>query len=426
MTPVFRWNALGAVDEGQFNGWQLDSQALVTAKIESTTPQARADGIDKFGLLVAVPDQNAPSSTLDWLDRGATPTTTSYAPYQSQIGLPGYVFAGLYHLGLTTISSLQIASSAMFASVLLLFAFLLSRITRRSFAIVFLVVALGSPWLALAGRNLYWVPWTWFLPACAAIFFVTSRGRMRLLAIAALAAAFLVRWASGFEYLTSVTLLAAAMPVLAAVFGRSGTPSPKRVARDVGVVVLVAFVCFVMSVVILAFLVGAGNFAYGISTVLDDAGRRTYGGGAQVLSGPIAESLLARPLDVVATYLFSWSTDVVSIGSGAPFSLVLGPNSFWLLVIGAAAVVGIRAFLHDRRWRRDAWLVAVALAVPLSWFVAAKGHSYLHAFINFVLFYLITVGTLIWVIGDALAPLVRTKLLALVRTASSRERTTLS
>jgi hypothetical protein len=403
---VFRWNALGAADQTQFDTWQLDSQALVTAKIESTTPEARAPGIDALGLLYANPDQLAPNATLDWLTKGAKPTTTRYTPYQSQIGLPGYLFTALYHLGFTTISSLQLASSTLFVVVLLWFALLLGRITRPSFAVVFLVVSIGSPWLTIAGRNLYWVPWTWFLPACAAILVIRSSGRRRLLAVALLAAAFFIKWASGYEYLTSVTLLAAAMPVLAAVFDRTRPTRPRKVALDVGLVVLVGLVVFLFSIVVLAFLVGAGDFGYGLSIVLQDAGKRTYGG-IQTADPQIAASLAASPVDVVARYLFGWSTNVVAIGSGAPLSLVLGPKSFWFLVIAAAAVVAVRLVQHDRGWVRDAWLVAIALAIPLSWFIAAKGHSYIHAFINFVLFYLISVGALIWVVGAALVPLVR-------------------
>lgn len=406
LIPVYRWNALGSADQAQFDGWQLDSQALVTAKIESTTPQAKAPGIDALGLLYANPEMLAPNATFDWLSKGAVPTTTNYGPYQSQIGLPGYLFTGLYHLGFTTISSLQIVSSALFVGTLLWFAFLLARITRPSFAVVFLVVAIGSPWLTVAGRNLYWVPWTWFLPACAAILVVTNRGRRRWLALLLLAAAFMVKWASGYEYLTSVTLLAAATPVLAAVFTRRAAPRAKTVALEAGLIVLVGFVCFVVSIIALAFLAGAGDFGYGMQIILQDAGKRTYGGVAT--DNPlIAESLAASPVNVVAAYLFGWTTNVLTLGSGAPLALAFGPRTFWFLVLAAVAVVVIRALRKDSTWWRDAWIVLIAMAVPISWFVAAKGHSYLHSFINFVLFYLITVGALIWVIGAALVPLVR-------------------
>lgn len=405
LTPVFRYNALGAAETEAFNGWQLDSQALVIAKIESTTPQAKAPGIDALGLLVAVPDQNAPSATFDWLGSGAKPTTTSYAPYQSQIGFAGYLFTALYHLGFTTISSLQIVNSALFVAVLALFTLLLRRATSTSFAVLFAIATLGSPWLAEAGRNLYWVPWTWFLPACAALWFTMARGRTRWLAAAALAAAFLLKWASGYEFLTSVTLLAAAMPVLQRAFHPESRPV-RAVLRDALAVVGIAVVGFVVSLLVLAFLVGAGNFAYGANVILFDAGKRTYGG-VTVDDPLLAASIAANPLDVVATYLFSWNTDVFSFGTGTPLDLVIGPHGLWMLIIAAAVVVVARAVRGDRRWIRDLWVLGIALSVPISWFVAAKAHSYVHPFINFVLWYLITVGALLWILVDWVLPRLR-------------------
>lgn len=406
LTPVFRWNALGAADPTSFTIWQLDSQALVTAKIESTTPEARARGINALGMLIAVPDPEAPNATFDELAAGGHPTTTRYLPYPSQSGLPGYLFTALYHLGLTTISGLQIATSAMFAATLLLFSFLLGRTTHRSFGWVFFVVALGSPWLALAGRNLYWVPWTWFLPACAAMWYVRATGRIRLLSLAALAVAFVVRWSSGYEFITSIALLAAAMPVLSAVFHPDQFRRVRLVVRDTAVIAGIGVACFVVSIVALAFQVGAGKFAYGISAILYDVGKRTYGG-VPVSDPAIAASFAAHPLDVVATYLFGWGTNLVSFSFGTPAALVLGPNSLWALVMGSVAIVVIRRFRSDKWWRRDATILVVALVVPLSFIIAAKAHAYVHPFIDFEVWYLISIGALIWIVGAALIPLAR-------------------
>jgi hypothetical protein len=410
LVPAFQINAFHTTDAKSFAIWQTDSESLVTAKIESTTAQARARGINALGMLYATPDPMEPNGVLDTLDDGARPTTTRYNPYQSQIGFPGYFFTALYHLGFHSIASLQAASSSLFVATLLVFGLLLGRAVRPAFAVVFLIVAIASPWLTLAGRNLYWVPWTWFLPACAALLYCragTPRGRRW--SLVALAASFFLRWASGYEFITSITLLAMAMPVLIHAFAGTLREKWRTVLAQALVIMAIAVGCFVVSVLLLAFLVGAGDFAYGMSVILFDAGKRTYGG-VHVQDPVLAASLAANPLDVVATYLFDWKSDLLTLGTGSPFSVSIGSNGLWLLVVLAAAVVGVRRWRMDGLWTRDAWTLGIAMVVPLSWVVAAKAHAYVHPFIDFVLWYLITVAALVWIVGAFALPEARSLL----------------
>ncbi|MDP1363231.1 hypothetical protein, partial [Klebsiella variicola] len=81
----------------------------------------------------------------------------------------------------------------------------------RAEAIVFAVGVITSTWLIVVSRNLYWVSWTWFLPMLVNGLLLLNRPispkRWKLVYVAA-AVTLLVKSLCGYEYLTSIVIMA--------------------------------------------------------------------------------------------------------------------------------------------------------------------------------------------------------------------------
>ena len=401
LLPLFKWNLFHTADTGFFDQFDLFSESLVLAKIESTEPQAVAATIPQAGLMIAGPNAGVVYEAFNGLANGGAPGATSYMSYVSNLGLQGFLFSGAYRVGCTSIGCLETLASGLTALALLGFALLLGTITSRSFAGTFFVVAVVSPWIVAVARNLYWMPSTWFLPAIAAICYVRSTSRrQRVISLVALFACYALRFGMGFEFITTITLLAAAMPLIAFAFHRNPRTTVLGAVRQSAIVIGVGVTAFVVVVIALAFDVGSGNPTAGFEYVWADATKRTYGGNSDE---PLTALSLQTPLSaVLAKYTIGWATDVVAFGKGTSAELALAPQTMWLLILLAVGVVLVRLWSRDVAGRRDLLLLGVALVLPLSWFLMAKSHSAMHTGINFVLWYMLGIGTLMWLVGRAL------------------------
>ena len=401
LIPVFLVNAAGTAKPETFHSWERSSESLVLAKIES---DRTSRAVDSYGLLRAQPDWNSPYSTID------SPTVGSdgakdYRSYLSQLGLTGYLYSALYqYTPCSSLTCLHLVSSVLFSLLLVFLVFLLGLITRRSFAVAFLLSMVASPWIVTMGRNLYWSPWLWLLPVCAAALFVLARKRSRRIAALALVfGAFILRFASGYEFITSMSLMAVAVPVLAFIFQDDFSRGPLiRAAKDALGVFAASLAAFVAVLLVHTSARGAGSISEGIRLVWQgDVLRRTYGS-AEDFTDAYSASLNAGPLSILRKYLFEWKTDFMTIGSGAPFSISFGPLSLWILISICLLIVAFRFAAHDRLWVRDLALLVVTALIPVSWYVLGKSHSYIHTHINFVLWYLFFAGALIFVVYDYL------------------------
>lgn len=404
LLPVFAGNVLRSADQTFFANWDRESQALVLARVE----QARAGTAPTWGLTRAEPDLFAPYSTFD-AGAAAAPAAV-YTPYESQLGLQGLAFSVLDAAGCSSIGCLTTVEASLFTVVLVAFLLVLAMVSRRSLAVTALVVAVLSPWIVASARNLYWVPWTWLLPAVAAGVFTLARGRgSRRAAGIALFLAVALKAACGYEFITSVIALALAMPVLATLFGRIDR---RRAARDAGAVLAIATVAFVVMVGAHAIEAGGGSLVDGVQAIVADATRRTYGPARAGLDQGTVDSLRVSPLAVLGIYVFGWQTDLLDIGVGTRFALTVGRWGLPALLVAAAVAVVATAALRDRRWRRDLVLLLVLAAPPVSWFVLGKSHAYSAVAMCFVLWYWLAVPAGIWIVGATVGRLLAPRLRA--------------
>ena len=369
-----------------------------------------------------------------------------YRPYLSQYGLQGELFGALHRgLGLT-VEDMRALNSALLALVVGAFCVVLARDFGLRAALAFSVPLAVSPLLVIYAHDLYWVSWTWLLPALLAFAFGASvyKGSGALtLFLLAFGAAMLLKLLCGYEYLTTVALAATA-PV--AYHGlRSGRPFSAVLGRLVlmGLATVVAF-----AIAVGFHATRFGSLSGGLAHIGALAEKRLYSTDPVAASKEACaddfwqdaqcesvyiESLNAGTGAVLAKYLapkymlpwFSrWeSFDPMvelkaaiesSVKARSPQPLmelvrkegvqavlpyvprVLSALFLAILVVGTAIRI-LRA--GDRRVPLAA-MVLLALLAPLSWFVAAKGHSYVHVELNSALWYVIFIPTALAVLSE--------------------------
>lgn len=388
--PSYFSNALGTAERDFFSNWQQDSQALVLGAIDER------DNSGSLGF---------------W---GLTESR------QVQIGTQGHLFTMLSRFSpLSDVRALEAVSSTFTAVAITVFSLVLFRLGSPWLAAFFVATALTSPWLVSAARNLYWIPWSWFAPAViAGLIALTVSKQVRRFLYLAMFAAFAFRFGAGYEFMTSIILLAALMPFLANITTGNNSKITSSLRTQLlysTKIVATALLAFVAVLTTHSFHRGNGSVTNGLGKIYrEDVLRRTYGdpGGFD----PVYEaSLSASPFDVVYRYVLDWNTPVLHLPITDSFSIGLGTTGLSLLFVLVIASMALSLLLHKSLPRNTFILLIGALSVPLSWFILAKGHSYIHLHINYVLWYPITVPVLLYLALGIPSDLVRRSFIKLLR-----------
>lgn len=380
VAACFQRNFLQFATQDAFSRFQKDSEALVVGAIVADDFR-----LDKGGTYLGFVSKEGafkyPDNVLDSYlvfsgeFKNAKP---EFAPYTSQYGIQGRIFSKIHRLfGLNKLSQLQRINSILLAIVVVLLFILYRSIYDNLFAAIFLITLISSPWIVSFARNLYWMPFLWFLPALfAAVLYLKKGAILSPLLILGIIISVFIKSLAGYEYLSSITLFACSVFVVAPFF-RSSNRDFQRNIRMLFLVFIACVIGFVCALIIHANMRGDSILA-GIQNIYyQDIQRRTYGD-PSVFDPVYKASLESSPLDVVNTYIIQWGTDLLLWLPGSIFK--------FLLAFGVAGVFYKFSTKHVTR-QRDAVLLAFFFIVPVSWFVLAKAHSYIHTQMNYVLWY---------------------------------------
>jgi hypothetical protein len=391
LSASFQANVLDVANQEEFSTFQRDSEALVVGAI--VADRLSLDKRDAhLGYIGRGGEFRYPRDVeyaYDLLAPQASGSRPVFEPYRSQFGIQGLVFSRMHSaFGLEGLAALQGLNAVALATVLVLLSLLYCRIYDKLFAAVFLLTMAGSPWVVSFARNLYWSPFLWFCPALFAAVLYRGRGRLRSgLLLACVALAVFTKSLAGYEYLSSIALLACSVFVVGPLFGTS----TRSGLGNLGMASLVLLACvagFAGAFLLHAGMQG-GPIVEGMRTIVDlVVMKRTYGDPAS-FDPLIAASLKSPSFLVVERYFLKWTTPIVA---GIP------GRFFFLPLIGFVAGCALfKGLTRHETARRDLVLLGFFLLVPVSWFVLAKGHSFIHMHINFVLWYFGFVQALIYV-----------------------------
>ncbi|CAG8871562.1 hypothetical protein PS627_04510 [Pseudomonas fluorescens] len=397
---VFQSNRLGTAEYGFFVTFDRFSQALVTGNIIAHDAGV-ADKTWNLGF-ATVNDSGERSDNL-WVTYVAAVKNNAvekvtHSPYVSQYGIQGVIFLGLHNLfGINEIAGLHLFNSIAFSLVITALAFLFARTYDWRFGALFFLVMIGSPWVVSFARNLYWVPFTWFLPAVfAALTYLAKDTRQRALGLFGVGAAVFLKSLAGYEYLSNVTLFACSVFVIAPFF----RTQDRRHWFNFQLGCL-AFIACVLGFAC-ALLIHAGmrgdTIAQGLVNILEqDVKRRTYGDPSH-FDPILRESLTASISDVLIIYWTRWISPVVA---GIPkeglnvATLFILVGLVWSLIRKQA--VGLKVLS----------VLVVYFLASISWLVVAKAHSYVHTQLNFVLWYFGFIQALAYGVVALAVPMLR-------------------
>lgn len=317
--------------------------------------------------------------------------------YLSQFGLQGKVFCLISSIlgGRGGFPFLRFLAALGTAGTFTLLVFLLRKKCGILFAGIFYAVSLLSPWIVNFARNLYWVEFTWFIPMVIGLLCsmrMDSR-KMRVACYASSYIAIAVKCLCGYEYISSVMLGLIAFPLVDFVMAAMERDKDRAVrcfqmTFSLGVAALLGFFS---AMCLHAVLRGDGNLAHGIMEIIrEDVFKRTSGGNLNdfAYNETLVESLNASHWETLCKY-FRFDTEVI-VG--------IAGNLFPVLCF-----IPILLFVMDaKRGKLDKRLpvmYVIFLCVPVSWFLLAKGHSYIHTTMNYVLWYFGFVQICLYVIA---------------------------
>jgi hypothetical protein len=357
-----------------------------------------------------------------------------FRDYKSQFGFQVYIYHAICKYIGSNISLLHFVTAFMMALVIAGFYVGLTREFSIAPALAFSIALLLSPWITVFARNLYWVEFTWFLPSLVVLFFGRRALNERTAAYAQysfLFVAFLLRFLCGYEYATTIVL--AAIPVMLLHVLRKNYPLSKFIAHAASIC-FTAVAAFSLALVIHARSM-EGDTLKGLNYIATVAEKRLVS-----IHSPfeLAEmvckqeeepenftscynqysaSLLANPAKVFFRYLamnrfLPWLDFYTSITAenkedlknimlnlnvshlrtflhSAPQSLIV---AFVIILINCISfLVFCSAMLTVVCLSRDrlSLVTLLSLVSSVSWLLIAKGHSYVHTHLNYVLWYIL-------------------------------------
>ena len=401
MTLGFGWNTFRVADQGMFEGHNNDMESYVVGRLV----QSRDRGIFSSGGLTGFGNTEAPLLTyadnpfplqFNAFNDGAT--FASFSPYLSQIGGQGMFLSLWNRLWPAADGSAQLARFHLFNSVATSAALLgillwLYHHTGPATAWAALAGIVGSHWLVLFGRNIWWSTWAFYLPMLAVIYALRrgppsdTCGYLRLAAWSAGGVA-VKCFFNGYEFITT-TLLMMLVPVLLHCLAQGDRPRRILAALAAAGTGALAGVLVTMAVLCTQIAIVKGGFTQGIDHIVASYVKRTHAHPDQI-PGLVGEERKALEIDVGSVLETHFSATYIDVGAmsvryGLAEELWL-PFSYrhltWVTLLIAIALLLRGAWRNTPQQNRleRAFVAATlfALLAPLSWFIIFKAHSYVH------------------------------------------------
>ncbi|PLR90768.1 hypothetical protein [Bacillus sp. T33-2] len=391
LTLGFFYNFWNTADESWFESHQKYSESLVIGRMVT----AKEEGIASNSMLLGE-YSNIPSGSGHPQDQyrlfGKSLEGGEYTTYNGQIGLQGTVFSIIgkytnFKPG-NTIILFNLITSFIFSSLLSIIIIWVSREFGFVSSLFVLFSIVCSQWLIVFGRNLYWVFWTMYLPFIVSLILLQledcGRKYSHVISFFSIYFAVMLKCVNGYEYISTV-LVAMVTPYVYYAYSR-GWKFKKMSGRImvVGAASLLAFFSTI-AVHIYQLSLRFGSIQKGIDSILYDVAKRTHGSSDKV-EEVYRASLEVDLFAVIMTYL-----DVPLFGGVSSW----GKSIVIVVIFIIASFIGY--FLQKYSptiYKEKKKLIALVLMVwfsffaPLSWYILAKGHSYIHIHMNPVLWHL--------------------------------------
>ena len=311
--------------------------------------------------------------------------------YAGQVGLQGWILSAIdlvmYKAGISATARLTLLrglAALALAGTLAFWTYLIAMEFGAGAGVTAGLMVLYSPWITVFADNLYWVPATWFFPVVLTWywtvyrpeFFLTYPRTFYLLHGMTVVAKALC----GFEYIPAVIGASGG----AFLYGVSGMGWTRRTFARLFAFGAAAVAAIIVSVAIQLLLLSihAGSFGGAIADFFERINYRAVGGGQ--IPAELAASLAVPLAQIFSTYLHgSPALNVPGLRTfDAGETLVISSG-----LLGMALLYMLACDRGMRRTLRPFLLVLCAVIASISWHVVARGHSAIHTFLNYVLWF---------------------------------------
>lgn len=390
---IFQNNFLDFVEDNKyFREFEDLSQALVVGKIVADE-RGIDTGVTNLGFISEGELDRGKLTTEGFQilkDSSIPQENLKFKPYVSQFGLQGRIYSFLYRKFGLNLKHLEIINSFLLTITICALYFCYQKIFDKRYALFFLIISVSSPWLILFARNFYWVPFTWYLPTLfAALGYLSKRKRIFYLLVFA---AICIKSLSGYEYLSSITLMSCSIPLLAPLF-KTQKVNWQHQIREAFILFLSCVGGFLTAAIIHATSLGKGNPFSGIISIFHIAARRTVGNESLLLNPRGFEAINTSPISIISQYITPWDTSIF---------LRIPGEWFWILYNLALFSLFLKVVFRHQNRNKHWILFVVSFSVPASWFILAKTHSYFHDHLNYVLWYLSFLPAMVYILSDDL------------------------
>lgn len=385
---IFYKNIFQIIDQGFFESWQTDSEALVIGNINNN----RIENKSNWGL--GTSDASDVNTYKIFNDNKIN--NFKFVEYKSSYGLQGRIFKYLYKQIPNINLFHQITAFLMSLTVISLF-HLMSKVFNRKFSYLFIITLTTSYWIVAASKNLFWQSFLWFLPSVFAFLLYLSKSKLKnFFCFFCIFISVFLKSLCGYEFLTTITLFAVSPFILGPYF-----KSENSIRYNYIIYIFAACILgFLCAILIHSYYLGSKSIFEGINILIKDIiMRRTYAIDSSNY-GALKESLDSSLAPVILKYINEWTTPIIlriPWSPDGPLAYKEISSIIFKLMI-AVSLFGIfqKFILRIISWKKDLILFTVYFLICISWFVFAKGHSYIHMHINFVNWYFGFIATIIY------------------------------
>jgi len=414
-------NGLGSANNYWFESFQIDSERLVTDGLSIDSKKPRLGTFTN-----SVPGERA--ETQNSLHSSST---VKFEEYISQYGLQIKIFSFLRKIGFDDFVVLKNIVAFLMALVALGLVITIFRDFSARSAVLFYLIFLLSPWVIAFANNLFWISFSLFLPLLISAYFapyIFSSTKYFFLMLMLIFLALLFKFLSGYEY-TSTIIIASTTPLL--YHGLKMNVLIRSIILKCVVFFSVSIISFAFAIFIHATSLDQ-SFSSGLKLIESTANKRLSSYDTDLLFlntcendrlclqkiQALRESHEASHIEVVSKYLVSRhflpssyvafkdnekeilyhaKEKIIEQNSLLPIlnvdKLLLAKASLHLsfLILSNLFLI-ILIFLCCKNIKQMPTYFLIPLFIsflaPLSWFLIAKPHSFLHYHINYILWYL--------------------------------------
>lgn len=396
----FQGNFFNAASKNFFDSHQRDSESLVLGRVVETHNKGH---MSNGGFLGRYQSKDYVGFQYRTYLNNSIPES-QFQTYNQSFGLQGYFYATIdtflrffnINAGETRLFIKKLVTSSLLAALLVLFIYFVQNNFSSSAAIITTVLLALSQWVVVFSNNLYWVFFLTILPFIVVTTFFQFNTqdkssffikKLYLLYIYIFLAIF-IKSLSGYEYISTV-LIATVVPLI--FFAIRDSWSFKLFFERFALISTFGLLGFFAAILthLLKLAIILGGFTKGFEHLWLTIARRTHGD-PNIHPEILRASLESNILDVILKY---WDGKAFNLNALIGFgeSISFGEIIIILLSISLLMLVLPLFLRHSLKSRKLNLAIVITLwfsvLAPFSWFILAKGHSYIHVHMNHILWY---------------------------------------